>query len=228
MRFLRRLACAILLLTSSVAFAQGRFVPVEQSKYFHKDTLSKWEPHISIGTGFIGATFGSRAYTTVAPSVRYHLNDRLSFSAGFRVTSDFGFNHVHYMGSSNRNLAPYKQGGTGMVSAHASAEYQVNDRLTLAASVYHLGGSYSPLYCPMPGSMDLSLTAFTAAAGYRFSNDSFLNIYFTYINDRTGAAPYLFHDAFMSSGYGMWGMSPITNGYHLLGQMGCSPYYWGY
>ena len=47
-----------------------------------------------------------------------------------------------------KRLAPYRQrnGGTGLVSAHAAAQYQVNDHLWLAASLYHLTGTYAPLY----------------------------------------------------------------------------------
>ena len=97
------------------------------------------------------------------------------------------------------------------MSAHAAAQYQVNDHLWLAASLYHLTGTYAPLYGFGNGDVfDVSATALSAAALYRFSNDSFLHLSFTYLRDEYGTMPYLYYDAWMH-GYGSWGMhvSPL-------------------
>ncbi len=171
--------------------------------------LSRWEPHLSVGTGFFGTSYGdNRLFTTVAPSLTFRPNSRWTVNAGFRITTDMGLNPNYAYGSSTQDLAPYKHrnGGTGMASAHVAAQYQVNDRLWLAAALYHLGGTYAPIYGFGNGNVfDVSATAVSAAATYRFKNDSFLHLAVTYVRDEQGTLPYLWHDAWMH-GYGSWGM----------------------
>ena len=176
--------------------------------------LSRWEPHLSVSTGFMGTSYGdNRLFSSVAPSLTFRPNDRWAVNAGFRITTDMGLNPNFAPSSPVRSLAPYRQrnGGTGLVSAHAAAQYQVNDRLWLAAAVYHLSGTYAPVYGFGNGEVfDVSATAVSAAASYRFDNDSFLHFSFTYLRDGQGTLPYLYHDAWMH-GYGSWGMyaSPL-------------------
>ena len=146
--------------------------------------LPRWEPHLNVSTGFMGTSYGdNRLYTSVAPSLTFRPNSRWAVNAGFR----------------------------GLASAHVAAQYQVSDRLWLAATVYHLGGTYAPVYGFGNGEVfDVSATAISAAAAYRFNDDSFLHLSFTYVRDGQGTLPYLYHDAWMQ-GYGAWGMygSPI-------------------
>ncbi len=176
--------------------------------------LPRWEPHLNVSTGFMGTSYGdNRLYTSVAPSLTFRPNSRWAVNAGFRITSDMGLNPNYAFSSPERSLAPYKHrnGGTGLASAHVAAQYQVSDRLWLAAAVYHLGGTYAPVYGFGNGEVfDVSATAISAAAAYRFSDDSFLHLSFTYVRDGQGTLPYLYHDAWMH-GYGTWGMygSPI-------------------
>lgn len=187
-------------------------------------TLPKWEPHLSVSTGFVGSSYGdNRLYTSVAPSLTFRPNDRWTINAGFRITTDMGLNPNYMFSSPTKDLAPYKHrnGGTGIASAHVAAQYQVTDRLWLAASVYHLGGTYAPIYGFGNGSsFDVSATAVSAAASYRFRNDSFLHLSFTYIRDEYGTMPYLFHDAWMHGGYGPWGMYASPTDYYRM----ASPY----
>ena len=109
-----------------------------------------------------------------------------------------------------RSLAPYRReynGGTGLASVHAAAQYQVNDRLWLAASVYHLTGTYAPICAFSNGNvLDVSATAVSAAASYRLKDDSFLHFAISYIRDEYGTLPYMWHDAWMHGSYGSWGM----------------------
>ena len=176
--------------------------------------LPRWEPHLNVSTGFMGTSYGdNRLYTSVAPLLTFRPNSRWAVNAGFRITSDMGLNPNYAFSSPERSLAPYKHrnGGTGLASAHVAAQYQVSDRLWLAAAVYHLGGTYAPVYGFGNGEVfDVSATAISAAAAYRFSDDSFLHLSFTYVRDGQGTLPYLYHDAWMH-GYGAWGMygSPI-------------------
>ena len=186
---------------------------------FDTDTvrLSRWEPHLSVGTGFMGTSYGdNRLFTSVAPSLTFRPNGRWAVNAGFRITTDMGLNTNYAFSSPTRSLAPYKHrnGGTGLVSAHAAARYQVSDRLWLAAAVCHVGGTYAPLYgfgnCDV---FDVSATAVSAAAAYRFGEDSFLHLSFTYVRDGQGTLPFLYHDAWMQ-GYGSWGLyGPPMGGY---------------
>jgi hypothetical protein len=128
-----------------------------------------------------------------------------------------GLNANYAFSSPTRSLAPvrHRNGGTGLVSAHMAAQYQVNDRLWLAAAVYRLTGTYAPLYGFGNGDVfDVSATAVSAAASYRFGDNSFLHLAFTYIRDEQGTLPYMWHDAWMS-GYGSWGMYALPMGcYH--------------
>jgi hypothetical protein len=181
--------------------------------------LSRWEPHLQVSTGFMGTSYGdNRLYTSVAPSLTFRPSDRWAMNAGFRITTDMGLNPNYAYSSPERSLAPYKHrnGGTGLAAAHVVAQYQVSDRLWLAAAVYHLGGTYAPVYGFGNGEVfDVSATAVSAAASYRFNDDSFLHLSFTYVRDEQGTLPYLYHDAWMH-GYG-WGMYASPMGPYGMG-----------
>lgn len=170
-----------------------------------QDTVfSKWEPHLAVGTGFMATTRGdNRIFTSVAPSLTYHANDRLSFYGAFSVISDLGLNPNYNVG---RSYAPRRNnGGTGLVSVEAGGEYRLNENIWLAASVWHVGGQYAPLFGPLNGStMDVSATAISAAAAFRFKNDNYLHLSFTFVRDHAGTLPWMYHDAYMHSGWG-WG-----------------------
>ena len=190
-------------------------------------SLPKWEPHLSVTTGFTGSSYGdNRLYTTIAPSITFRPTKRLSFTGGISFTGDMGLD-PNYAANPGRSLAPRRDrnGGTGVASAHIEAEYQVNDRLWLAASLYHMGGQYAPFFGPANGtSFDVSATALSAAAAYRFSNDNYLYLSFTFVRDHTGMMPYLFYDTWMRQGYGYWGCYTSPTDYY---RMMASPFYYG-
>lgn len=187
--------------------------------------LSRWEPHLSVSTGFMGTSYGdNRLFTSVAPSLTFRPNDHWTVNAGFHITSDMGLNPNYAIGSPTKDLAPYRHrnGGTGLASAHVAAQYQVNDRLWLAAAIYHLGGTYAPVYGWGNGEVfDVSATAVSAAASYRFKNDSFLHLAFTYVRDEQGTLPYMWHDAWMSGCYGPWGLYSMGTRCNTLLFEGC-------
>ena len=173
--------------------------------------LPRWEPHLSVHTGFMGTNYGdNRLFSSVAPSLTFRPNSRWTVNAGFRITTDMGLNPHFSSSSSTRSLAPYRReynGGTGLASVYAAAQYQVNDRLWLAASVYHLTGTYAPICAFSNGNvLDVSATAVSAAASYRLKDDSFLHFAISYIRDEYGTLPYMWHDAWMHGSYGSWGM----------------------
>lgn len=191
--------------------------------------LPKWEPHLSVTTGFMGSSFGdNRLFTSVAPSMTYRPSDKWTLSAGFRITSDMGLNPHYSLSAPAKDLAPYKRnGGTGLASAYASASYRVNENVWVAAAVHHIGGTYAPLYGFANGDvMDVSATALSAAAAFRFSNNSFLHLSFTVMRDHYGTMPFLYHDLWMHHGGGAWGLYGSPTDFYRMGSPFC-PYYYG-
>lgn len=202
----RTLLLFLLLACLASAQAQRRPYYCDRLMPESQDTLfSKWEPHLAVGTGFMATSRGdNRLFTSVAPSLTYHASDRLSFYGAFSVVSDLGLNPSYNVG---RSYAPRRNGGTGLVSLEAGGEYRLNDHIWLAASVWHAGGEYAPLFGPLNGSaMDVSATAVSAAAAFRFNNDNYLHLSFTFVRDHAGTLPWMCHDACMHSGWG-WGGS---------------------
>lgn len=200
----------------------GIWLPAKAQHIQERDTIvPRWEPHISVTTGFVGSSYGdNRLYTSIAPSVTFRPTKRLSFVGGIGMMNDLGMD-PHYLVHPVRSLAPLRSsnGGTGLVSAYVGAEYQVNDRLWLAASLYHLGGQYAPFFgCANGSAVDVSATALSAEAAYRFSDNNYLRLSFTVVRDHTGMLPYMMYDSWMYHGWGSWNSyaSP-TDLYRLMG-----------
>ena len=163
----------------------------------------------------------NRIYTSVAPSFIFRPSSRWTIKTGFGILTDVGLN-PYYTTAATHSLAPLKRnGGTGLVSGHVAAQYRVNDNLWLSAAVYHVGGTYAPVFGFGKGNvLDVSATAFSAAADFKFNDDNFLHLSFTYIRDNYGTMPFLYHDAWMHSGYGRWGFYAHPTDYYRL----CSPF----
>lgn len=228
MKKLKYIVAAVLMLGSLAVQAQWRLyyeAPFDTVADFDTITFPRWEPHLSVGTGFFGTSFGdNRIFTSVAPSLSYRPNSRLTVNGGFRVVSDFGADKVFNSPAPVRSYAPYRNnGGTGLLDVHVGAEYQVNENVWIAASLYHLGGAYAPIYALTDGPIDVSVTALTAEAAFRFKDNNFLHVSFTIANDRNGSLPYMWYDTFMSGhGWGMcgprcggWGMAtPMCGGWY--------------
>lgn len=221
----------LLLLSSFPTVLHAQWLPfypgmVYPSCYATADTipdtirLPKWEPHLAVSTGFLGTSFGdNRLYTSVAPSLVYRPSDKWTVVGGFRITTDMGLNPNYSIGSSQRSLAPYRtNGGTGLASGYVEAQYQVNDNFWLAGSVYHIGGSYAPLFGPLNSeAFNVSATAISAVAAFRFKNNNLLHISFTYVRDHAGTMPYMLYDTWMhAGGFGPWGMYASPTDYYRM------------
>ena len=198
--------------------------PLKEKQSATSDTikLPKYEPHLSVGTGFMATSNGdNRIYTSVAPSFIFRPSSRWTIKTGFGILTDVGLN-PYYTTAATHSLAPLKRnGGTGLVSGHVAAQYRVNDNLWLSAAVYHVGGTYAPVFGFGKGNvLDVSATAFSAAADFKFNDDNFLHLSLTYIRDNYGTMPFLYHDAWMHSGYGRWGFYAHPTDYYRL----CAPF----
>ena len=202
-------------------------VPLKAQRGMDTIEPPRWEPHVSVTTGFMGSNYGdNRLFTSVAPSLTFRPSTRWELRGGFRITNDMGLN-PNYTTNQPRSLAPRRRnGGTGIASAYVEADYRVNDRLWLAASLYHIGGQYAPLFGPANGdAIDISATALSAAAAYRFSNNSYLHLSFTVVRDHTGMMPYMLYDTWMHSGWGGWGCYASPTDYYRLT---VPPLYYGF
>lgn len=219
---MKKYILTIALMLAGVLMANAQWLPYYPGELYRVDCddtlvsadhwqleLPKYEPHLSVSTGFMGTNYGdNRLYTSVAPSLIVRPNQKWTLGAGFRITTDMGMNPNYAVVNNPQSLAPYKRnGGTGLVSAGVAAQYQVNDNIWLAGSIYHMTGTYAPLYFGNGNVYDVSCTAISVEAAFRFANNNLLHIAFTYINDQNGTLPYMMHDAWMHcGGFGGYGM----------------------
>lgn len=198
------------------------------------DTLAlpKWEPHLYVGTGFMGTNRGdNRIYSTVMPSLTFRPSDKWAITGGFSFTSDLGLNPYYSFESAPKSLAPYKRnGGTSLASGYVSAEYHAGENVWLSASLYHQGGTYAPIYGFANGNaFDVSVTAINAEAAFRFKNNNFLILSFTMIKDNVGTLPYMMYDSWHHGGFGPWGMYASSFDYYRMSApcgMMCNPWLW--
>lgn len=156
-------------------------------------TMKKLDCRLTLEAG-VGSFFGKGyAFTGVAPEVRYHFNDRFSLSAGMKLTEGFGLGMDYGINArGGRNLAP-RRSGTRLYQAYISGEYQVNERLWIAASLLHIGGTVD--FVPWYGMTDgtVSATALSAELRYKTRRGNMLVFHLSYINDNGGImAPYLY------------------------------------
>ena len=177
------------------------------------DTLQRWEFHLSMGSALTWNRRSSASLFGITPSVVYRPSERFTVKASATLLNSYSLSPSGYVirGHEPRNLAPLRN-PTGVAgSAMVTALYKVNSRLTLAASLYHVGGDlasgsvFNPwIYGDMP--LNFNATAFSAAMRYRIGEDNFLDIHMTFVDDRTGALTPCFYGypygAFHSYSYG--------------------------
>ncbi len=164
---------------------------------YRQDSIEKkFEGRITLEGG-VGSWFGHRyAYTGVAPEIRYHFNDHFTLSAGARLINGFGLSCHYSLRPDNSSLAP-RRGGAKLAEAYVAGEYQVNERLWLAASFLYIGGEtdFLPVYGGRGGYV--RATAFTADMRYRTRRGSLLGFHISYINDPSGLMAPWFYDPCM-------------------------------
>ena len=182
----------------TVVVSDSRLVVAERPVHLLTDTNRllkddrRWQFHLALGSALVGSNTGSASVFTVAPTVIYRPSERLTFKASVASIQSFSLAPDGYavMGHNVRSLAPYRYPASAG-AVNVSMAYKVNERLTVAASLFHAEGQIasSALMNPWFASgmpMDMNLTAFSAALRYRLREDTFIDMHMTVINDPTG------------------------------------------
>lgn len=179
------------------------------------DSVSQWSGSVRMGSsvvsGLHGETFG---YMSFAPTLNYKATDRVTVKAGFSAVSSLSTNGYALRGLEPRSLAPRKPTTTA-VGMYVAGQYQVNDRLWLAASVFHIGGEYYHPWLSGHGTLPLNATGVAADMSYRLGNRSYIDVHFSYIKDEAGSlcplllSPYYSHCSPFDHILGRWS-SPYT------------------
>lgn len=167
---------AMLFLCGGMVFAQSDTV----------QTKSKLQPHYTVGTGITAINGEVRPYTNVGAQLDYEFNDKWAVTGGFMIYNEWNQNHYLLHGRTPYSLAPRKH-NSSLIVLNAGVQYNVNDRLSLAFSVYHIGGQMVPWWLPSTyAPLDVSITGFDAELHYRLGKDSYLNFYLSFYRDNLG------------------------------------------
>ena len=155
---------------------------------------SRWDVHLSAGSS-VAAGFGKvQSLSWVAPSFEFHPTRRLTVNTGFVAAGSLMPTDYKLQGFHTRSLAPMRS-GTRATALWAEAEYQVNSRLWLWGSVAHVNGFAQPLW--LDSSLPLQATVIRGGAGYRFGENSILELHINVVHDHYGTlAPLLYDDPF--------------------------------
>ncbi len=182
-----------------------------------QDTAT-WKPldfHLSLGTAVVGNSHNAASLFTVTPSLVYRPNERTIIKGSFTTLNSYSLTGGNYAlhGREPRSMAPLRYPSSLAAVGTVSLAYKASDRLWIAASLTHVGGELASAAILNPWFQSsrpvlLDATAFTAAMRYKFKNDNTLDLYFTYINDRTGAlGPLLFYGPYGNPYYVEHGFS---------------------
>lgn len=144
---------------------------------------SRWDFHLSAGTTLVSGWGGGDAYVWTSPSVTWRANERLTLGGGFAYTGSLLSGYELQV--RGRSLVPRRR-GTQLLTAHAEAEYRVNDRLTLWGAVSHVGGWHEPLWGPRDGAFNVSATSVSGGFAYELSDASLIEMHFHFVHDHYG------------------------------------------
>jgi len=157
--------------------------PAERSAFREGDDTSRWDFHLSTGTAMVTVGDRGNAYIWAAPKVEYRASDRLSLYGGFSAVGSLlgGYELRGY----ERSYAPRRR-GTQVVSGGVGAEYRVNERLSIWASLEHTGGWHESLWIPDGESMPVGVTTLSGGFSYALSEESLLEFHFHVVHDHYG------------------------------------------
>ena len=159
---------------------------------------------VSLGTGVFSGWGSTLGYTFLNPELSYKLSDRVVLSGGFGHSKGFSYGDVHLRGL-DRSFAPRRQ--RSMNYMHFDGIVRVNERLTVAASVFMMQGNMSPW---LADGRDGYAVGASAAMQYRFGKDNYLSLYMEYIRSENMPLPLYCYD------YGMMGWGGLSE-YRMFG-----------
>lgn len=200
-----------LFLLPVLAMGQSTICRNPGSVRFEHDSVGKWDYHINLGMGVTSGFGATNSYMLVAPTVEYKANEKWAFKAGFAALN--GTDMAYFMNQTQpvRDLAPRRHTNSSLaLGAMVSAQYQVNDRLWVAGTLWRVAGQtitpggwgwWGVVPAGIP--IDLNATGVTGELHYDLGKGNSLGVYISYVNDRTGAFMPLMYDSFY--GYGLGG-----------------------
>lgn len=156
-----------------------------QARSQEADSLQRFDYHMSFTTGVSSIMGNVHNFAVVDPSFNFNINPKLTLQAGFTVVSDIRMNNYQLQGQEPSSLAPRRS--TSMIGSEVSAIYKVNDRLTVAGSVYYLGGELQPWFCPEGRPLDVNAYGFSASMSYKTRNNNRIDLYFDILHDDSGS-----------------------------------------
>ncbi|MBQ8703264.1 MAG: hypothetical protein IJ524_02685 [Bacteroidales bacterium] len=153
-----------------------------------------WHMRLSTGAS-VSSGFGqTQSLSWVAPSFEFHPTSRLTVNTGFAAVGSLMPSDYKLQGNNARSLAPLRA-GTQATALWAEASYRINQRLWVWGAVAHVGGFAQPLW--LDRSLPLQATAFSGGFGYRFGENSILEMHIHIVRDKYGTlAPMLYDDPF--------------------------------
>lgn len=165
-----------------------------------RDTLNRFDYHLSFGTGVYSGWGETHSYTYVAPTFEYRFSPKFTAFAGFAVSNDVNAS-LYQWPSRTVSYAPLKN-STRAGAAYAGGIYRPNDKLTIAASAFYIGGQFDPLW-HRGSALDIDAYGVSAAVRYRFNKRSSLSIYFDYVRDKAGTLvnPWMMHHMYCDPFY---------------------------
>lgn len=207
----------ILLLGALCLFSLTSLAQKPLSDKTHATDSNRFQYHLSLGTGAYSGWGSTHAYTTIAPSFQYRLTPKVTAFGGFAVSNDINASTIRFS-PSTPSYAPRKN-STRAGGATLGAIYRPNEKLTLAACAYYIGGQIDPLWNNTSWPVNLDAYGFSAAMNYRFKNNSSLSFFFDYVHDNAGTLvdPWIyyygigdpfFHDGFHSHHSPLSGLVP--------------------
>lgn len=141
-----------------------------------------WHVRLSTGTS-VSSGFGqTQSLSWVAPSFEFHPSSRLTVNTGFVAAGNLIPTDYKLQGNSHRSLAPLRY-GTRATALWAEAEYRINPRLWVWGAVAHVSGFAQPLW--LDHNLPLQATSFSGGVGYRFGENSILEMHIHVIKDNT-------------------------------------------
>ena len=162
----------------------------------------RMETHLMLSTGVVSSHYYSSAYTLVAPSFSFRVNDKVKVNAGFALLTDFIPHGYEIKAKEEKDLKPLKEpaAGTHFASGYLGMTYVPNSNMTVSATAFYMGGSLTNVVAGLRP-MDISSWGGNARMTYKTSQGKTLDVSVTFIKHNRDF-PFMMHNPFYSGYYG--------------------------